>query len=168
MIVFHATWATRLRPHCCSCVSTMPWRKQILSVYKKRSWRSFVFNKKKCHRLAILCDWQEKDDCPVYSLTALLWNLLLTSDLGDIKQSIFSRPATFITALILRDVLNFMGQWALQPRSILFICFIIYWLHFYLVILWACWRAWSDWFLPLFLSCTGALANSFWPLLKWQ
>lgn len=72
-----------------------------------------MFNKKKCHRLAILCDRQEKNDCPIYSLMALLCNLLLTSDPGDIKQSIFSRPATFITALILRDVLNFMGQLAL-------------------------------------------------------
>lgn len=43
---------------------------------------------------------------------APLWKLLLTFDLSDIKQSIFSRPATFITAPAYpqgEHVLNFMG-----------------------------------------------------------
>ena len=47
-------------------------------------------------------------------------------------------------------VLNFMGPGSIT-HSVLFICFIIYWFCFYLVILRVYRKVWCDWFLFLFL-----------------
>lgn len=64
----------------------------------------------------------------IYSLMARLWKLLLTFDLSDIKQTIFSRPATFITAPTYPQgvhVLNFMG---LSCRTTLSFNYLLYYL----------------------------------------
>lgn len=96
----------------------------------------------------------------IYSLMAPLWKLLLTFDLSDIKQSIFSRPATFITAPTDPQgvkVLNFMGLGCRTTlRSIIY--FIIYWFWIYSVILRVYWHVWTVCFFISFMCC------SVWPL----